>query len=50
MHSFHNITNAVWVYGVVNEFTVPFGFNNARPAQNGQVLGGHRLFQPELYI
>jgi hypothetical protein len=41
MHGFHNITYSVRVDGIVNEFAIPFGFNDTRPSQNGQVLGGY---------
>ncbi len=50
MNGFHNICDAVGVDGVVNEFTVPLGFDDAGPAQDGQVLGSYRLLEAQLYI
>jgi len=50
MNGFHNISDPVGVDGVMDEFSVSLGFNDAGPAQDGQVLGGYRLFQAQLDI
>jgi hypothetical protein len=50
MHSFHNIADPFGVDGIMNEFAVAFGFDDTGTAQNGQMLGGYRLLEPELYI
>jgi len=50
MYCFHNITDPVRVDGIMNEFAIPLGFDDTRPAEDCQVLGGDRLFQPELDI
>src|SRR5450432_1019625 len=50
MYGFHNITNSFRINGIVNEFTVPFGFHDPCPAEYGQMLGCDRLFQSEMNI
>lgn len=50
MHCFHNITNAVGIDGIMNEFTIAFGLDDTSPAQDGQVLGGNGLLEPEMDI
>ncbi len=35
---------------VINEFPVALGFYNARPAQDGKMLRGHRLFEAKMYV
>ena len=50
MHCFHNITDPVGIDGIMNEFAIPLGLDDACPAQDGQVLGSNGLFQAELDI
>ena len=50
MNCFHNITNPVGIDGVVNEFAIPLGFDNASPAEDRQVLGCNGLFQAKVNV
>src|SRR5665213_290824 len=50
LHRLHNIRNPVRIDGIMNEFAIAFGSYDAGPAENGQVLRGYRLFQPEVNI
>jgi hypothetical protein len=50
MDGFHNIIDPFRIDGIMNEFPVAFGFDDAGPAQDRKMLGGDGLFEPELYI
>jgi hypothetical protein len=48
--TFHDLAKAFVVDDVIDEFSVTLGFDDTCPAQNGKVLRGNRLFQPEVNV
>jgi hypothetical protein len=45
-----NLVKPLLINGIINEFAMALGANHARPAKNGEVLGGNRLLEAETHV